>query len=147
MARKNSYCRVSTDEIPGNCENESPSRQLDTNTTDDASSQESVRLKRKLGVFEGVAVIIGCVVGSGIFVSPKGVLLYSGSIGLSLAVWVASGILSMIGALCFAELGRVDGHFRLSTCDKISLSLSTLCFVEKSWFPSRLQMMHEDESV
>ena len=41
--------------------------------------EESTKLKRELGLFNGVGIIIGIIVGSGIFVSPKGVLLYSGS--------------------------------------------------------------------
>lgn len=65
----------------------------------------AIKMKRTLGVWNGIAIIIGVIVGSGIFISPKGVLMHSGSVGASLVVWCLRGLLALLGALCFAELG------------------------------------------
>merc|ERR1719334_1359774 len=80
-------------------------RHSDTSEPLTPSHSQKVKLKKELGLVEGVAIILGIIIGSGIFVSPKGVLASTGSVGLSLTVWILCGFLSMIGALCYAELG------------------------------------------
>ena len=64
-----------------------------------------VGLEKRLGLLNGCGIIIGNIVGSGIFISPTGVLKNCGSVGMSLVFWTACGLYSILGALCYAELG------------------------------------------
>ena len=95
--------------------------------------EKKVRLKKELGLLEGITMIMGIVIGSGIFVSPKGVISYVGSVGMSLGVWTACGLLSMLGAICFAELGesncRLVCHYSLGLSDLWSVAVSHNCIM------------------
>ena len=89
--------------------NESPSgagivaESLSAETTN--TDNGPVKLKKNLGLFSAVAMVVGLVVGSGIFVSPVGVLANSGSVGLSLIFWSVGGIAAAIGSMSYVELG------------------------------------------
>ena len=61
-------------------------------------------LKRDLGLWGAVAIVIGTVIGSGIFLVPKTMVLKVGSPEMVFAVFVFGGILSLAGALTYAEL-------------------------------------------
>lgn len=79
------------------------------NNQENKGAKDPIGLKRRLGLWNGVALIIGIIVGSGIFLSPGQVLGNSGSIGSAILVWALCGLLSLMGALCMAELGTSIG--------------------------------------
>ncbi|XP_023245413.1 b(0,+)-type amino acid transporter 1-like [Copidosoma floridanum] len=74
----------------------------------DPEKDDPVHLKRRVGLVSGVALIVGTMIGSGIFVSPTGLLTRTGSVGMSFVVWTGCGLLSLCGALAYAELGTMN---------------------------------------
>lgn len=79
--------------------------ELDSGRINNEQVGEPIRLRRSVNLFNGISMIIGIIVGSGIFVSPRGVLQNSGSVGVSLIIWFLCGLFALLGSLCFAELG------------------------------------------
>jgi APA family basic amino acid/polyamine antiporter len=64
-------------------------------------------LKRQIGLWSAIAIVIGTTIGSGIFRSPAGIAdKLPGPLPLA-AIWVAGGLLALCGALSFAELGSM----------------------------------------
>uniref|UniRef100_A0A3B4YUK7 Zmp:0000001267 n=1 Tax=Stegastes partitus TaxID=144197 RepID=A0A3B4YUK7_9TELE len=68
---------------------------------------EALRMKRQIGLIGGVAIISGTMIGSGIFMSPQFILSYVGSPGTSLLIWAVSGIVAMLAALSYTEIGTI----------------------------------------
>jgi APA family basic amino acid/polyamine antiporter len=65
-------------------------------------------LRRTLGFTDLVLITLGTVIGSGIFLVPGVVLRETGgSVGIALGVWVVAGVLSLLGAFTYAELGAM----------------------------------------
>src|SRR5699024_8089168 len=66
-------------------------------------------LKQSIGVFGGSSILIGIMVGSGIFYIGSYVLERSNmSMGLALLAWLIGGLVTLLGSLCFAELGAMN---------------------------------------
>ena len=68
------------------------------------SEQAQPGLRRELGVWSAAAIVIGTVIGSGIFLVPSAMIRSVGSPGLLFGVWIFGGVLTLFGALSYAEL-------------------------------------------
>lgn len=64
-------------------------------------------LYRALGLLTAMAVVVGNVIGSGIFLKPGAIAASSGNFSLIITVWVFGGVLCFLGALCIAELATM----------------------------------------
>lgn len=62
-------------------------------------------VEKSIGLIQGIGLVVGLQIGSGIFSSPGVVVANTHSVGASLAVWLASGLLAWTGASSYAELG------------------------------------------
>jgi len=72
--------------------------------------QEHASPSAVLGLHHAVAIIVGVVVGAGIFKAPSLVAGMAGSTGWMFAAWALGGLVSLIGALCYAELATTYPH-------------------------------------
>ena len=69
--------------------------------------RSSIQFRRSLRLHNGVAMILGTLVGSGIFITPPTVLAEVGSAGWALVIWAICGLVSTLGAYCYCELGTM----------------------------------------
>ncbi|KAI8921321.1 amino acid/polyamine transporter I [Powellomyces hirtus] len=58
-----------------------------------------------IGLFTSITMVVGTIVGVGIFGNPQSAYIELGSIGLTFSMWIAGGLLTIAGAFCYAELG------------------------------------------
>jgi amino acid transporter len=68
------------------------------------STQQSTTPRASLSVFDGVAIMVGLIIGVGIFRLPQLVALNTDSSAMVLGVWIVGGVITLIGALVYAEL-------------------------------------------
>src|SRR5262245_40956913 len=66
--------------------------------------------QQKLGLFDSTMLVVGTIIGSGIFIVSADIARDVGSSGWLLAVWVLTGVMTLMGALCYAELAAMMPH-------------------------------------
>ena len=67
-------------------------------------------LVKGLGPWAAMAMVVGHIIGTGVFLVPSSMAKATGSVGLIFVVWVVGGALSLAGALSVAELGAAVTH-------------------------------------
>jgi basic amino acid/polyamine antiporter, APA family len=70
-----------------------------------ASSRAVPHLIRALGLWSAIAVIVGSMIGQAVFLVASDMARELGSPTRVLAVWIIGGIVVLLGAFCYAELG------------------------------------------
>lgn len=81
---------------------------MDTSSTRFDTTPTPKALPRALGPLSSTALVVGTIIGSGIFLVPHNVAQHVGSVGSLLLVWIVGGVLSLAGALSLAELGAAS---------------------------------------
>lgn len=71
------------------------------------SPAHTPELSRELGVSHASAIVVGTIIGSGIFLVPAEMMQAVGSAGLVYLAWIVGGALSLAGAITYAELGAM----------------------------------------
>ena len=67
-------------------------------------TNECPTLSKTLGKWSAIAMMVGAVIGSGIFAKPAANAAASDSVSLIMVVWVTGGIITLVSAICMAEL-------------------------------------------
>lgn len=73
-------------------------------------SEEQISLNRSLGLISSLSLVIGTVIGSGIFFKQAAVLDYAHSTNLALVAWLVGGLITMASGLTIAEIGSQMPH-------------------------------------
>ena len=68
------------------------------------------KLKKTLGLFDGVALLVGITIGAGIFKTPQVIAKYIDSFSIIIILWISVAVFVYIGALIYAELGSRFPH-------------------------------------
>jgi APA family basic amino acid/polyamine antiporter len=72
--------------------------------------QENNLLQKRVTLFDGISMVIGAMIGSGIFIVSADIARKVGSPGWMIVAWLISGAITVIGALCYGELASMMPH-------------------------------------
>jgi basic amino acid/polyamine antiporter, APA family len=67
-------------------------------------TEQKIELRRVLGLWSAMSIVVGTIIGSGIFLVPRAMIQQVGSPEWVFAVWIFGGLLSLAGALSYAEM-------------------------------------------
>ncbi len=80
------------------------------------SKAEAPALVRALGLWSATSIVLGTVIGGGIFLVPSDMIKAVGTPSMVFFVWIFGGILSLFGALTYAELSAALPDAGANTC-------------------------------
>jgi basic amino acid/polyamine antiporter, APA family len=75
--------------------------------TESKTQAEAPRLAQSLGLFSSTAIVVGSMIGSGIYIVDADIARGTNSPALTLAAWVVTGVMTLIGALSYGELAAM----------------------------------------
>lgn len=81
--------------------------QLEQSVAAGQAHREPSGLRRELNLFDAIAVVVGTIIGSGIFLLPSSIAVQLHSLAAVMLVWIVGGILTIFGALSLAEVGSI----------------------------------------
>src|SRR5580700_505487 len=84
-----------------------PSHHCMSQTVSPLANKTPADLPRVLGASQATAIVVGTIIGSGIFLVPREMMIDVGSSALVYLAWIVGGLLSLFGAMTYAELGAM----------------------------------------
>src|SRR5215831_10123748 len=75
--------------------------------TEPAAPASQPALRQVLSLWDATCIVVGAIIGVGIFFNPRDVASITGSAIGAMAAWIIGGVVALLGAITFAELGRM----------------------------------------
>src|SRR5262249_46552632 len=82
-------------------------RDLESAAMGEPAAPAQPALPQVLSLWDATCIVVGAIIGVGIFFNPRDVAAITGSAAGAMAAWIIGGIVAMLGAITFAELGRM----------------------------------------